>query len=195
MRASLTMSAPGKTRRTIESALHPPEVGHKADRLLSHHHLRRFNTDMDDIRDSLSKMKKKFKHRLTGRKRKPDGTGANPGGEGADSTSSLPQPEPHVVAGESHKREGDRDNTAGERAFSTDRSQPDGPESVSVRRSDDDQEGGEADADEGEAGHRHSHPRPDVEVMVGSGRSEGLEELYPSPSTPSISRAGELDST
>jgi len=56
---------------------------------------------MDDIRGSLSEMEKKVKHRLEGRKRKPDEMGADPGGEGPDSTSSLPQPEPYVVAGES----------------------------------------------------------------------------------------------
>jgi len=71
---------------------------HLSHHHLSHHHLRRSNVNMDDIRGSLSKMKKKIKHRLTGRKRKPDGT--NPGGEGADSTSSLPQSEHHILAGE-----------------------------------------------------------------------------------------------
>ena len=149
---------------------------------------------MDDIRGSLSKMKKKFKHRLAGRKHKPDGTGANPGGEGADSTSSLPQSVPHVVAGKSYDREGDRANAAGERVLSTDLPQPDEPESVPVRGSDDGQEGGKADVGEGEADQRHSSPNPDVEVAVRSGHSGELEAVYPSPST-LIVRGGVPDGT
>jgi len=150
---------------------------------------------MDDIRGSLSKMKKRFKHRLAGGKRKPGGTGASPGGEGTDSKSSLPQQEPHVTAGKSYEREGDRANVAGEQGFSTDRPQSEEPESVPVRGSDDGKEGGKADIDGGEAGQRHSRPNPDVEVAVGSGCGEELEAVYPSPSTPSILRGGDSDST
>jgi len=155
-----------------------------------------FNTDMDNIRGSLSKMKKKFKQRLTGRKRKPDGTGANSGEETPDSASSLPQPEHHVIADESHHREWNRAGATGERASSTDRPpQSDGPESVPVRGNDNRQEGGGADVDGGEASQKDSHLRPDVEVAVGSGRSRELEAVHPSPSTPSISHGAEPDST
>jgi len=150
---------------------------------------------MDDIRSSLSKTKKKLKQRLTGRKRKPDGTGANPGEEGADSTSSLPQPGPHVVSDESHARDGDGAKAAGEQAFSTDPPpHPDGPESVPAHGDDDNQEGGEADIDGGEAIQSHSRSHLEVEAAVGSGHSEGLG-VYPSPSTPSISHGMEPDST
>jgi len=151
---------------------------------------------MDDVRHSLSKTKKKIKHLLTGRKRKPDGTGPNPDGEGADSTTSLPQPEPHVVADESRDREEDKADAAGVRASSTDRPpQPDGPESVPARGDDNGQDGGEVDVDEGEAGQKDSHPRPDVEVAVGDVHGGELERVYPSPSTTSISRGVEPDST
>jgi len=153
---------------------------------------------MADIRGSFSKMKKKVKYRLglIGRKRKPDGAGANPGEEGAGSTSLLPQPEPHVVVGESYDREGDKADAAGQPVFSTDQPpQPDAPLSVPARGSDNDQGGGEADVDGGEASQRHSYPRPDVEVAVGSEHSEELEGVYPSPSTPSISHDGKPDST
>jgi len=152
---------------------------------------------MDDIRASLSKMKKGFKHRLTGRKRKPDGTGANASGEGTDSASSLPQPESHVVADEGRALEVDRANAAEEQVFSTDRSpQPDGPESVPARGGDNGREGGEADIDGGErTTQSHSHPHPDVEVAVGSGRGGELEGVGPSPSTPWISHGGRSDST
>jgi len=154
------------------------------------------NTDMDDMRHSLSKTKKKIKHLLTGRKRKPDGMGPNPGGEGADSTTSVPQPELHVVADEGHDREEDTANAAGVRASSTDRPpQPDGPESVPARGNDNGQEGGEADVDRWEASQKDSHPHPDVEVAVGGAHGGELERVYPSPSTTSISRGVEPDST
>jgi len=108
-------------------------------------------------------MKKKFKHRLVGRRRKPDGMGASSGGEGTDSTSSLPQPGPRVVTRESYDREGHRADAARERVLSTDRPPlPDGPGSVPAR---------------------------------GSGHSGKLEEVFPSLSTPSISRGGKPDST
>jgi len=135
---------------------------------------------MDDIRGSFSKMKKKLKHRLAGGKHKPEGTGTNPDVETADSTSSLPQPELHIVADESHDQEGDRADTAGERVFSTDQPlQPAEPESVPARE-DDNGQGGEV---------------ADVEVTVESGRSGEPEGVHPSPSTPSISHGGKLDST
>jgi len=149
---------------------------------------------MDDIRGSLSKMKKKVKHRLTERKRKLDGTGANPGGKGADSTSSLPQPDPHVVAGKSYVLEGDRADAAGGPFFSTD--QPPQPEPVSARGSDNGQEEGETDIDGGEPSRMHcSHQHPGVDIAVGSEPSGELEGVYPSPSTPSILRGGKPDST
>ena len=151
---------------------------------------------MDDIRGSLSKMKKKFKRRLglTGRKRRPDGTGVNPGGEETDSTSSFPQPEPHVVAGKSYDREGERSDAAGERVFSTGSPQPDGTESVLVRGGDVGQEGEGGDVDGGEANQIHSHQHPDVEVVVGSGHGGELEGVHPSPSTPSILHGGKPNS-
>jgi len=152
-------------------------------RKLSHRHLHRSNTDMEDIRGSLSKVKKKFKHRLTGRKPKPDGTGVNLGEEGAGPASPLPQPEPHVITGASDDREGDRANVAGQRVSSMD-----GPPHPAG--TDNGQERDETDVDGGEAGQSHSHPQPDVEVTVGSGRSGELEGTSPSPSTPLISHSG-----
>ena len=146
--------------------------------------------DMHNIRASLSRTKKKFNQRLTGRKHKPDGTGE----ETPDSTSSLPQPDPHVVADESNDQEGNRTDAAGERASSTVRPpQPDGPESVPAHGNDNRQEGGEAGVDGGESGQKDSHPRSDIEVTVGSGRSGELETVNPSPSTPSISHGAEPD--
>jgi len=66
---------------------------------------------MDNLRGSLSKLKKDIKHRLTGGKRKADKTGR---GEGADSSGLLPQPEPDVATGGGHEREGGGSNAEGE---------------------------------------------------------------------------------
>jgi len=66
---------------------------------------------MDDLRESYSKLKKGVKHRLTGKKRKPEKTGH---GESADPSGSLPQPEPDVVAGGGREREGSGSNVEGE---------------------------------------------------------------------------------
>jgi len=52
-----------------------------------------------DLGDSFSKLKKKVKHRLAGKKRKPGGNEAGADGEIAGAESSLPRPEPHFMAG------------------------------------------------------------------------------------------------
>ena len=59
---------------------------------------------MDDIRGSLSKMKKNIKYRLTGKKRKGDKARAGGHGEGVESSGSLPS---QSVTGGGHEREGD----------------------------------------------------------------------------------------
>jgi len=147
---------------------------------------------MDDMRDSLSKMKKRVKQRLTGRKRKPDETGANPSGGGADSTTWLPPPDLPVVAGKSRDRRGDGRSAAEEQHFSTDRPlQSGGPESGPVPGSNNDQEGGETSADGGGSSQKYSQPHPDAGIER-SGEPEGV---CPSPPVPPISHDGEPDST
>ena len=71
---------------------------------------------MDDIRGSLSKLKKDIKHRFVGSKRKADKARAVERGERDDSSGSLPQPEPHVVAGSGREREGNETNADDESA-------------------------------------------------------------------------------
>ena len=130
-------------------------------------------------------MKKKVKHRLTGKKLKPGGTGINLGGEGTDSMSLLLRPEPHVVAGESYDGEGDGADAAREHVFSTDQSpRADGPESAPGRGGDDDQE----------ASQKKSRPYPDVKVVVGRGPGGEPAGVCPSPSTLSISYGGKPES-
>ena len=65
---------------------------------------------MDDVRESLSKLKKDIKHRLTRSKPKAGKTQTDRHGERVDSSSSLLQPPPHVVAGGDREREGDESN-------------------------------------------------------------------------------------
>ena len=60
---------------------------------------------MDDIRASLSRVKKGIKHRFTDRKHKTDKARADGHAEGADSSGSLPQPEPRIVEGGDRERE------------------------------------------------------------------------------------------
>ena len=70
------------------------------------HHLRWSDTDMDDLRDSFSKLKKCVKRRLKGSKRKTDEQGAGEREERADASGSLPQPEAGVVTGGSREQGG-----------------------------------------------------------------------------------------
>ena len=69
------------------------------------HHLRRPDIDiieMDDIRKSLSKVKKRIEHRLGDKKRAPERAGANAAGEKVGSSASL---DPHVSTS-GHNEEG-----------------------------------------------------------------------------------------
>ena len=151
------------------------DQSHEANHPLSHHHLRRPNTDMD-IHNPFSGLKKRIKHRLGRSERNPDGIGADTGGERVDSTTSLPQPvEPYVVAGESH----DQVNTVGERDFSADRPQPDEPESAPTHGSENDQEP--------EISQNHPPLHSDSEIGVGSGSSREIKPLSPSVSTEPLS--------
>ena len=154
-------------------------------------HLRRSNTEntnMDGILNSLSRQGKKFKHRLRGKKHRPDRTEANTPGESARSSGSLLRPEPHTVAG-GHDREGNRTGTGVQQDRSGDRSPQ--PKPMPAGGSDDDHQRREADVDREEEKVGQSHPclDPDLEVVVDSGTSREVERIYPSPST------GKPDST
>ena len=131
------------------------------------------------FRDSFSTLKKKVKHRLTGRKPKPDKTG-----ERVDSTGSFPGAEPHVVAGGSHGQEGDGANAdGGQVSFSVQLPQLDEPGSALARGSVNNRERRGGDIDEGEV------EQIDVEVAEGSGPAERkdigekVEQVYLSPSS------------
>jgi len=157
-----------------------------------------------DFRDSLSRFKKKVKHRLTGKKPKPKKTGIDAGGESAGSTSSRPASESRIVVGDSHDQEGKEPNPGGGQVRSTIRlPQPDEPGSTPASRSMDDQgrRGADFDVEEVEQALSHLHSA-DVKVGDGSGPAKGkgvdgmeVERIYPSQSTTSIPHDGKPDST
>jgi hypothetical protein len=145
-----------------------------------------------DIRKPFSKLKKKIKHRLTSNKHKSSGTETDAGGERVDATGSLPRLEPHVVVGGGHDQEGSGATAVGGHVFSTNQPpQPDDPEPVPACGSGDDQ-GGEADIDGKKDGQRY---------LAGSGShqegdgadEEKVEQVRPSPSTPSLVPGGNPD--
>ena len=158
-----------------------------------------------DMRDSFSKLKKKLKHPLTGRKNKPSGTGVDTGEERLDPAGSLPRSGPHVVAGGGPNRDEDGAKADRWQVRPTDLlsqfPQPDQSEPVPARGSENYQEGGEEGVGGGGVSQDHSHPQPGAEVVVGGGPSRGgndtdgekTEWVYPSPSTPSIQRSGKPD--
>ena len=73
-------------------------------------HLRRLDTDMDDLRDSFSSLKKGIKRRLKGKKGKADNPGAGGSEEGIGPSGPPPRPGPAVVTGGGREQEGDEPN-------------------------------------------------------------------------------------
>jgi len=118
-------------------------------------------------------MKKKFRQRLTGSKRKPEVTGPDTRGERTDSTGSLPRPEPLVVAGGVHDGGGSGADADGQQAYSTDL--------------------GRREVDIGGGGFSQRYLQSDVESAMGSKRSGEVEQVYPSTSTPQIPSSGKPD--
>jgi hypothetical protein len=75
-------------------------------------HLRRRDTNMDDMRETFSKLKKDIKHRITGKKRKADKARAGGRGERADVSGSPSGSTPDVVTG-SDREQGENESGAG----------------------------------------------------------------------------------
>ena len=123
---------------------------------------------MDKIRGSVSRLKKKVKHRLTRSKRESGATGAGAHGESVDPAGPPPPTEPPIVAGGRHDQDGSGANADGRRVRSADKpQQPDEPGSVPAHGSKNNQDGKDADG----------------------------EEAEPSPPTPSIPQSGTPDRT
>ena len=149
------------------------------------HHPRSPDIDMDDIRSSLSKLKKGVKYRFRGKKHAPDKVGVGTAGERVDSSGSLLQPEPHLTAS--------GDSGGGSR-ISADvrqvRSRDPSPQSkpIPAGGGNEDTQKGSGDVDEKEVSQGHSGSNPDTKVTVGSGPDQGV---HSSPSPPSLSNEAE----
>ena len=148
---------------------------------------------MDDIRDSFSRLKKSLKHRLRGRKHKPDRTGVNATGERVHSSGSLLRPDSRIAASGEGGGGESRTSTDGQQARSRDRSPQ--PEPMPAGGTNNDGQKRKAGVDGKEADQKHSGLDPETEATVGSGPGREVEPVHPSPSAPSIPSTGKPDST
>ena len=128
---------------------------------------------MDDIRESFSKLKKDFKHRLGGKKRALGGDGASSAGERVSTSASLSRPDSHVAAS-GHNEEGTRISAD----ISQVRSRAPSPMPADEGRRNDPQRK-EAGVDQKEGGQRESRLDSNIEVAAGSGPSREDERAYP----------------
>ena len=107
---------------------------HEVSHLSSRPPSQQFDPNMDDLRDSLSKFRKDFKHRFGGRKPKEDKLGASGCEESVGPSSLLPQPEPHVLMGGGREKEKEGPNVEEESiraVFAADKSRLDWKYTVS----------------------------------------------------------------
>ena len=139
---------------------------------------------MDGIRESFSRLKKDVKHRMKGRKNKPDRKRVDAAGERVDSSGSLLRPESRIAAS-GDDGEGSSD---GRQVRSRDRSPQ--PEPILAGGSDNDRQGRETDVDGKGVGQMGSRLDPGVRVAVGGRPSQEVEQVYPSPNAPSIPPGG-----
>lgn len=86
-----------------------------------------------ESRNPFSKLKKRVKNRLTGKKAIPDETGEDAGGTTLEPTDPLPRPEAHTVEDDNRQGGGNKDDTGGNQVGSVDKPLgPDEPRLVSV---------------------------------------------------------------
>jgi hypothetical protein len=79
-------------------------------------HLRRRDANMDDMRETLSKLKKGIKHRITGKKRKADKAQAGEHGERTEVSGSPSGPVTHAVTSGDHEQGENESGADGENA-------------------------------------------------------------------------------
>ena len=139
------------------------------------HHLHRPDIDIvnpDDMRKSLSNLKKDIKHRLGGKKRASGKAGANAAEETASSSAS-PRPDSRVTVGV-RDEEGSKISTDASRAHS--RGPSPQPKSVQVDEDRDDPQGRKVDVEENEVSQKYSRPEQNFEAAAGSGPSREIEQ-------------------
>ena len=152
------------------------------------HHPRRPDidtTDMDDIRKSLSKLKKDFKHRVGGKKRGEDRAGVDTAQERTDSQASLLRPGPRAVGG--------KFSTDASQARSRDPSSHPEPVAANEDRLGDPSRK-EVDVGKKEVSRSRSGLNPDAGGASGSGPSRETELAYSPPSVTPIAPKPEADS-
>ena len=121
------------------------------------------------MRNSLSKLKKDFKHHLGGKKRASDKAGANVTEETASSSVSLTRPGSRVTMGV-RDEEGSRIGTGVSGVHPRDLSPQ--PKLVQTDEGRDKTQGRKVDVEEKEVRQRYSREDPNVEAAVGSGPSQ-----------------------
>jgi hypothetical protein len=144
--------------------------------------------DMDDVRDSFSKMKKSFKRRVRGKKRALDQVGANVAGERVSSSGSFSRPDPRIVVS-GHDGEGSRISTDVSQAHSKDPSPH--PETVPADEGRDNPQGREVGVAKKEVSPSHLRLGPGVQD---SSPNRGVKRAS-SPSVTPIPSTQELDGT
>ena len=141
-------------------------------------------TDMDDIRKSLSKLKKDFKHRLGSKKRGQDGPDANTAEERVGSSASPVRPGPRVEEG--------RASADVSQARLTDPSPYPEPVRADEDRLDDPQRK-EVDVDKKNLSTSRSRVDPDIENAAGSGPNLEVKQATSPPSITPIAPKQEPD--
>ena len=158
-------------------------------------HLHRPDIDtavMDEIRKSLSKLKKDFKHRVGGKKRAGNRAGVNAAEETASSSLSPTRPDSRTTAS-SRGEEGGRISTGVSQAHSRDRSPQ--PKPVQTDEGGDNLQGRETSVDEEEVTQSRSGLGLDVGGAAGSRTSREIKRAHSPPSVTPISPKEEPDST
>ena len=156
------------------------------------HHLRRPDIlDMDNIRQSFSKLKKDFKHRVRGKKRGAERAEANATGETAGSSLSLTRPDARATAS-GLDGEGGRISTDALQPHSMDRSPH--PKPMHADEGSDNPQGREADVDEKGASQSHLRLASDVVGAAGSRPSQEIKRATSPLSVAPISLKQEPDS-
>jgi len=157
------------------------------------------------FRKSLSRFKEKVKHKRSNIGDKPEGGGANVGGEGLSSSALSSQSEPGIVVGDEFR--------GGDIKIGVGKNDPRPDDSQSVSRSavvtGHDLGGSDDNANRGETSQTRLHPHPHTELEGGSSQErrdvEGkkADRVDPPPQsdignrtpTPSTSGGGESEST
>ena len=158
----------------------------------NHHlHQQEINAiDMVNIRKSLSKLKKAFKHRLRGIKRGPDRAGASPVGERASPSTPFPRQDSRATVSGGDGG-GGIISTEASQARPRDRF----PQLKQADEGSDDPQGGSVGVDEEEVSRSRSRLDPEVGSAEGSGPSREIKQTSSLPSITPIVLNQEPDGT